>query len=275
MAINPLASHFRQPKIFVSLPSKGVYNRPGAIQGDVGNLAVYGMTGMDEIISKTPDALMTGQASIDVIKSCMPSISDPWELTALDTDLVFAAIRIATYGNEIHISNTCSNCSTENEYDIDLSYIMEHYNSVRYNNTLYVNDLILKTRPLTYKQMTEFNLKNYSMQQQVKQADNMEDPTEKQKFIDNVWKDLADLQKKLAMLSVESVEINGQAVTERGHIVEWLENCDREVTSAIESHIQDNRSAWNMPRKTVKCESCQHEDNLLLDLDQSNFFVKA
>ena len=50
MATNPLQKYFRQPKIFIKLPSAGVYCQPGNIQGDSNHMPVYGMTGMDEII---------------------------------------------------------------------------------------------------------------------------------------------------------------------------------------------------------------------------------
>jgi hypothetical protein len=53
MANNPLQQYFRQPKIFINLPSQGVYNKPGSIQGEVSNMPVFGMTGMDEILMKT------------------------------------------------------------------------------------------------------------------------------------------------------------------------------------------------------------------------------
>jgi len=59
MATNPLQQYFRQPKIYIKLPSGGVFNKLGSLQGDVTNMPVYGMTGMDEIIMKTPDALMS------------------------------------------------------------------------------------------------------------------------------------------------------------------------------------------------------------------------
>ena len=67
MAGNPLQKYFRQPKVFIKLPSGGIYSKPGTIQGDAGNVPVYGMTGMDEIIVRTPDALLSGESTATVI----------------------------------------------------------------------------------------------------------------------------------------------------------------------------------------------------------------
>ena len=66
MAVNPLQKYFRQPKIYIKFPSGGIFNKPGTIQGDVTNTPVYGMTGMDEIIVKTPDALLSGESTAQV-----------------------------------------------------------------------------------------------------------------------------------------------------------------------------------------------------------------
>ena len=70
MTQNPLQKFFRQPKIYISLPSKGIFNKLGSIQGDFSNLPVYGMTGMDEILMKTPDALLSGETTARIFESC-------------------------------------------------------------------------------------------------------------------------------------------------------------------------------------------------------------
>ena len=94
MSNNPLKQYFRQPKIFIGLPSKGVYNKENTLDGDISNMPVYGMTGMDEILMKTPDALISGESTVRIIESCCPFIKDAWELSSLDTDLVLTSIRI-------------------------------------------------------------------------------------------------------------------------------------------------------------------------------------
>lgn len=275
MSENPLKTHFRQPKIYIGLVTKGIYNKPGTIVGDVNNLAVYGMTGMDEIIYKTPDALMSGEASVTVIRSCIPGITDPWDLSVIDADLVFSSIRIATYGSEMHVIKHCEKCQTENEYDIDLNFIIDHFKNVKYNNVLYIDDMIIKTRPINYRQLTEFNLINFEMQQKLKQSVDVEDEVEKQKYVNQLWKDLAEAQIKLALLSVESAEVGGKIVTDKNYIAEWLQNCDQKVTEQIQQHILNNRQAWSMPKHKVKCTACGHESHITLDLDQSNFFGVA
>ena len=57
-ASNPLFKHFKQPAIYLNLPSKGQYWPEGSIDYPAtGDIPVYPMTVKDEITLKTPDAL--------------------------------------------------------------------------------------------------------------------------------------------------------------------------------------------------------------------------
>jgi hypothetical protein len=273
MSSNPLQQYFRQPKIYISLPSNGVFNNPGTFQGDINNLPVYGMTGMDEIVIKTPDALMTGESTVKVIESCCPSVKDGWDLSILDTELVFTAIRISTYGNIMAVTHTCPGCQTDNDYDIDLTKIVDHLSSCKYQNKVVLDSLTLKLQPLTYKQATDINVKNFGLQQKLYQLDLMEDSEEKQKNIHVLWKEIADIQNIVYFASVESVETLDQVVTDKTFISEYLRNCDKSVFDSIKKQIDANKSTWKFPGYAIVCDTCKKENNVTIDLDPSNFFV--
>lgn len=275
MSQNPLQQYFRQPKIYINLPSKGVYNKEGTIQGEPFNMAVFGMTGMDEIIIRTPDALMTGESSVKVIQSCCPSITNAWELSSLDADMIFAAIRIATYGNKLEVTANCPNCGESNDYELDLNQIIDHYTNCKYQNRIVHKDLVIQTRPLTYKQLTDINIKAYEFQQRIYQAELIEDKDEQQRLITDLWSEFAKSQNNVFSLIVESVEVPGGVVSERGHIDEWLANCDSDVIEAIKKHNDENKIAWKMPLFPVKCNNCGHENEISSELDYSNFFGLA
>ena len=70
-----LEKYYRQPQLHISLPSKGKWWPPGSIEFSANNeLPVMPMTAKDEIAMKQPDALMNGQATVDVVQSCIPGI---------------------------------------------------------------------------------------------------------------------------------------------------------------------------------------------------------
>ena len=275
MATNPLQQFFRQPKIYVKLPSQGVYNKPGTFQGDATNMPVYGMTGMDEIILKTPDALLTGESTVKVIESCCPSIKDAWEMSIIDLNMIFAAIRIATFGNEMAVVHDCPKCGSENEYDLDLSHIIEHFNKFTYDNKVELPNMVIKTKPLSYRQSTEFNLKNFRLQQRLQQTEQIEDQAEQQLRINDLFQELSVIQSDLYKASVDTVELNNSVVTEATFISEWLSNCDKVVYDSIKNHIEKNRELWKSPDYPVKCDACGNETSIFIELDQSNFFGKA
>ena len=69
---NPLRQYFRRPAVFISLPSGGEGYGPDDIEFEDENnleLPVYPMTAIDEITTKTPDALFNGTATVEIIKS--------------------------------------------------------------------------------------------------------------------------------------------------------------------------------------------------------------
>ena len=66
---NPLASYYRQPKIYITLPSKGEFYPADSLDLSTnGQYAVYAMSAKDELLFKTPDALLSGQSTVEVIK---------------------------------------------------------------------------------------------------------------------------------------------------------------------------------------------------------------
>jgi hypothetical protein len=275
MPQNPLQQHFRQPKIYISLPSQGAYNKQGTINGDIAKIPVYGMTGMDEIILKTPDALLSGESTVNVIKSCCPNINNGWDVSMLDADMILTAIRIATYGNTIDVTHTCPKCSHENGYALDLGVVIDHFTHCKFDNAVVLQDLTINIQPLNYKQSTEFKLKNFKLQQKLSQAEFVEDASEQQLLINGIFKELSEIQTELYIASVESVQTGSTVVTERDYIAEFLSNCDKMIFDKIKESIEKNQKTWQMPLFPAKCEECASENKISLDLDQASFFALA
>lgn len=275
MATNPLQQYFRQPKIFVGLPSGGIYNKPNAIEGDVSHIPIFGMTGMDEILLKTPDALMTGESTARLIASCCPTIKDPWDISSLDTELLFSAIRIATYGNTLQVAHICPHCNADNQYEIDLTTIVDHFGKCKYNNKLQVDKFKIITKPLNYKQMTDISVATFGLQQKLYQATQLPSEQEQKDVLKVLFEEINRVQLELYHNSVESVEVDDIVVNDANHIKEWLANCDKIVIDKIKDHIDKNKEEWKIPEYPVVCESCKKESKTFIDLDQSNFFVTA
>ena len=130
---NPLNQYFRQPAIYIKLPSGGNYYPPGAIEmTQTGDIPVLPMTAIDEITYRTPDALFSGQAVVNVIQSCIPNIKDAWAIPSVDIDTILVAIRIATYGHNMEFATTCPKMDSyepnNNHYFKSLTNFTENFN---------------------------------------------------------------------------------------------------------------------------------------------------
>lgn len=271
---NPLQKYFRQPKIYISLPSNGNYYPSGARVGDSTNIPVYGMTGIDEIAIKTPDALFSGEATAQLIHSCCPSIVHPKQMPVIDLETVLIAIRIATLGNNMEVSTTCKKCETVNDYEIDLSNMLDHFSNLKFNNEVTAGDVTVYLRPLSYGEVSEFGVKNFSIQKRTSQLSLLGEQEQRTQF-DEIYKEIANLQFDLVLSSIESVRIPGAVVAEREYIAEWLKNIDKSVYSLITATIEKNKSAWEIPDSIVECSNpeCKEKDAVKISLDYSSFFV--
>ncbi len=135
--------------------------------------------------------------------------------------------------------------------------------------------MVIKIKPLTYRQTTDFSLKNFSFQKQYAQYAEIADDAERTSALSQVFQELSNLQTDIYALSIESIEVGSSIVTDRQHIYEFLVNCDSELINKIKNHINKTRDALSLPPFTVVCDNCGAENQFSINLDQSNFFVRA
>ena len=123
---NPLNKYFRQPSIYVTLPSGASYPPTVLQQTQSGEIGIQPMTAKDEIRFKTPDALMNGQGVVDVIESCVPQIKDAWQIKSYDLDTLLIAIRIATYGETMDFTFTVPGANEQVTHSQQMSFRNQH-----------------------------------------------------------------------------------------------------------------------------------------------------
>ena len=156
---NPLNKYYRQPSIYISLPSKGrYYSEDVYTSTQTGEIPVLPMTAKDEMAFKTPDAMINGQATVDVIKSCCPNIKDAWGMPSIDVDSVLIAIRIATYGNSMSFDSKCPHCGEDNTHDVDLGKPLNSLQCPDYSKYMQYKDLKIKFKPQLYFTVNKSNI---------------------------------------------------------------------------------------------------------------------
>jgi len=278
---NPLKKYFRQAKVYITLPSKGKFYPAGAIEiPETGEFPVFAMTAKDELTMKTPDALLNGQATVDVVRSCIPAIKNPWAMPSIDLDAVLIAIRIATYGETMEITTKVPNTGEDRTFDVDLRKLLNKLVTVDYDTMLEVNDMKIKIRPLTYKEFTEASLKTFEEQRifTLVNNDNVPDEEKLAKF-NQSFKKLTDLTVSTISRSITSISIGDIEVTDQDHINEFINNADKEFYKAITQHVEKQRDRFQLePLKVRSSEEdvaagAPKEYEVSITFDQSNFFA--
>lgn len=281
-SLNPLSRHFRQPKLYIRLPSGGNFYAPGAIElTETLEFPVYAMTAKDELKFKTPDALLNGQSTVDVIQSCMPNIKNAWGIPSIDIDAILIAIRLATYGERMEINTVIPVIKEDRKYDLDLRTLLDGLMSVQYSNLLSVGEFKIEVKPLTYKHFTEAALKTFEERRIIKLLDDetMSDTDKIQKFNESFSR-LTDLNISIVTKSVVSVRYGDEsAVTDPDFIQEFFDNADKEVYKALIEHVDTQRKKFAIkPLKAITTEEERERGapesfEVPIMFDQSNFFA--
>lgn len=237
---NPLASFMRQPKIYVRLPSNGEYWPAGTIiLTETGEYPVYSMTAKDELMLKVPDAVMSGQAVVDVIQHCIPNIKNAWHMPNIDLDVALIAIRLATYGEKMTTPITFGD-DIEMEYTVDLRNVMDDLlNSITWDPVVQVtDDLTVFVRPMTYKQISESALKTFETQKimQVVNNDKLEE-AEKLKLFKESFSKLTDITLGMVQASIIRIDSSEGSTDNPKFIKEFIENVDKDIFNKIQEHL--------------------------------------
>lgn len=275
---NPLAKHFRQPQIYLKLPSKGRWYPAGSIDmPPTGELPVYAMTAKDELTLKTPDALLNGQATIEVIESCLPNIKDAWQMPSVDIDAVLIAIRQATYGNEMDLVSVCPHCNSRNEHTLDLSAMADQIKLPDLEGTIKVKDLELFLKPQTYREFNQASLENYE-QQRILSVVNDATLSEEDKLtrFNILFKKLLSLTVQTVSNSVGAIKMSdGTVVDSREYIDEFFVNCDKEIWNAVKQKLEALGDQNPLRKLDVVCENeeCVKPYTTPLIFEASSFFA--
>ena len=272
---NPLANWYRQPKVYVKLPSKGQFYPPGSL--DLSNndeYAVFAMTAKDELMFKTPDALISGQSTVEVIKSCIPAIVDPWQMPSIDLDFCLIAIRIATYGETMEVGCKCPYCEADNSYDIDLNAWLAMFSNFTYKETVDVDPLVVHVRPYTYKESTKAAIKTLE-QQKIFNIINDEKISDEEK-LDRFGKSfvkMTELTVDIIADCISKIETPNGTSTDKQQIKDFVHNCSKDLFEKISNHLTSMKEQIELKAKDVKCGECEKEFELPITMDQSNFFA--
>jgi hypothetical protein len=271
-----LNKHTRQPRIYIDLPTGGKFYKDNVFQDNqFVHIPVFGMSTMDEISLKTPDALFSGKATADVIKSCIPIVNDPYQIVRLDLEYILLAIKIATYGDTLEINATCPKCKEDTKVDVDLSKILSHFENSKYEKEFVIDKLTFKLQPISYKSVTESGIESYALEKRIANAkQDLQLDKNYDEYLNKFLQDMLLLNNKATAKYIAEISDNEEQELNNEAIQEFIRNNETRVAEEVVEKVKELTSEWNIPDLHVNCtsESCDNTFATTIILDYSNFF---
>jgi len=281
---NPLTKYMRRPKLMLRLPSKGKYWPEGTlIEKEDNSYEVYAMTIKDEIMAKTPDALLTGQSMANIIQSCVPNIKDAMAMPGIDLDAVLIAIRIATYGEKSTVNVNVPGEEEPTEFEVDLRPVLDNIcDNMIWEEKLVINeDITVYIEPINYRLISKYAISTMEAQKLITEiAINTQlDDTTKLKYQADAVEKLTNATLDQVINSIMRIDSTEGSVDEIDFIAEYLNNCDKEVFSMISKRFETLNEENNKRKLTIstpddlRAKGLPDQIQVDFNFDISSFFA--
>lgn len=258
---NPLLSGLRIPGETFRLPSQGLFYDDGELDHSVvnGEVEVYPMTAMEEVILSTPDKLISGKAITEIFTRCIPQIQKPSALLSRDVDFLMVCLRMVTFGQHMEVSyeHDCEGAKSHS-YMIDLQKMINETRSIdatrlkdEYIHTM-PNGQVVVLKPMTYGDIVAMFQNAATMK-----TDNISEEESKNLVIDTLVS---------VIRSVDNVD-------DKKFIKEWVTKISWGWKRGIEKAAQ-SVSQWGTEfSSTHVCQDCGEEMKIHVSANPVSFFM--
>jgi hypothetical protein len=305
--VNPLLEFARRPELTVRLPSNGNWYPEGMIEYTPnGEVEVYPMLPKDELILMNPDALLSGQANIELLKSCVPSVKEPEKLLYPDANVLFLAIQKATYGNELVIDVTCPECQKKaialndkekieeaerngeimlhrQDMEFDINTILQ---SITYLDSEYIveldNGLKIYIQPNTISDKMRCGLLMFNNEKIIKSykdydfEKSMEDEEAKQvrKEVSQIYLKMNEIGNRIIASCIQKIKLPDDTfVTDQNYIYEFVSSTKSTEITKLNNRIKELNDVGLPPLLTYECGCCHYSwEEKFYGFNQVDFF---
>lgn len=282
MSENPLKQYFRQAAVYVKLPSLGRWYADEDVKlNDEGEVAVYSLTALDDIMLNTPDAMLNGSALEKVIKNCVPDVKNVKKLMLPDVESIFVGIKSASNSGKVEIDRECPSCKHENTFDIlcqnlldGSTYIADDDLTINFNN-----ELMVHIRPYDFEMRQLFTKKQFEEERMLRAIDQTNtdmDEISKAEILGQSVDRLSTMTFNLVSRSIEKIVLlkDNVEVTDRNHINEWLIGITKAQADLVIDAVDKLNNTGVTKKFNIICQSCGHQWTDQLSFDPSSFFGK-
>lgn len=274
---NPLQQFFRAVKLYTKLPSGTAYYNDVDFNDD-GEVGIMPMTAKDEVMARNPDALLNGEAIVDIINSCVPGVKNPRKLLTNDIDALMIAIRHATYGDDLEVTTDCPKCKHSNTFSVNVSQSLSSMTSLEpeYRIDL-ANGIAIFVKPFGYQETVKALQAQF---EQFKVARNLTDEKladeQRLKVFSTSFKTIANLNQELLTACIIKIVINDDTeVVNTKHISEFLQNVDKTTFAQLDDLVKKINAIGIKKDFNATCKECGHEWDASIDFNPVNFFTES
>jgi hypothetical protein len=272
---NPLSKYFRKPTIYVQIPTGGRFN-PEIDKTILDEIPIMPMTAIDEISMSNPDELLNGEALVNLITSCVPTIPEPRNLCNIDADFLYLAIKHATYGKNIEHTHTCSNCEEQADYNIDINSILDKFPEIHEVEPVEYKDLKIYVHPPKMESMTRMALIEVEQTRILDAISDTGDESiteiELAKQFALSFRKVSKQNVNLLIEAIDRIETLDEVVTDKDTILEFMDNCETKVITRINDQITKvNNRPKDLTTFEFTCDACDNKEKVRFELNPVNF----
>lgn len=273
---DPLASYYRMPGVHIRLPSNGAFMPSGSIEFSMNDdLPVYPMRAADELLLKSPDALMSGYAIEQLIHSCVPAIRAPRLISSPDLDVLLLAIRAATYGEMMTVMPICPACGKDNEVHVNLSQIQATAKVIAPENPVRLSDdVVVFVRPYNMENATRIGLVTFEETRKVQGVENAEE-SERTTQINQSMHRIVNLSLDILASCVLKVVVKEGDVHDPVSIRKFIGNVSKAWVDKLQAKMDQMNNCGIDKHYDATCAHCGHEWRAEVEFNPSTFFASA
>jgi hypothetical protein len=234
------------------------------------------MTAIDEISMQNPDELLNGEALINLIHSCVPSIPNPRELCNIDAELIFLAIKYATYGKDIEHTHTCSECKEQADYNIDLNHILDKFPDIGDIAPIEYEDLKIFITPPKLESITRLALMEVEQARILGSIQKTEtedgDEMEMAKQFAISFRKVSQQNIDLLLSAVDRIETPDTVVTDKEALKEFMNNVPTKIIKKVNDAVSSvTPDLGEISTFEFTCEGCESKEKVTFEMNPVNF----
>ena len=282
MSDNPLSQYFRQATVYVKLPTKGYWYGDNSVTfTQDGEVAVFPLSAIDDILLNTPDAMLNGQALEKVMKNCVPDIKDVKQLLIPDMEAIFVAIKAASNNGKVDLDRKCPKCNHENTYEVNCNNLLSGTEFVNEQDTViaFQDDLLLYVKPYTFEMRQIFIKREFEEERLLRNIDDSNkdiDELAKARILGESIDRISKITFELVSRSIEKIHLvkQDQTIFDKKHINEWLVNISKAQADIVIDAVNNLNQTGVSKKLPVACVKCNHAWEETMSFDPSSFFAK-